>query len=113
MNRVLRTKIFSTWDQLSLRARLAVGFGTVIVVMLLGELIALVDTEYTLHDIQGYISHEDRIDKLAADAAVALESAQRNEKEFLLNLQRVGFEEARSRFASQLTRQLRVVRDNM
>ncbi|MBI3284389.1 MAG: EAL domain-containing protein [Burkholderiales bacterium] len=101
------------FEQLSLRAKLALGFGALISLMVAGSSIAWLIHARSLAAIDAFIEGEDRIEELSMDSSIAMGKARRYEKEFLLKRQEFSYEEARSRYATLVASQLEVVREKM
>lgn len=101
------------FERLSLRAKLAVGFGALVGLMLVGGTTALLSHAYALRAVEAFLDGDNRIAELSLESSAAMGKARRYEKEFLLKVQVFSYEEARSRYATLVTSQLAVVRDNM
>lgn len=103
-----------TWfEQRSLRFKLALGFGLLLGLMLIGSATALLSHERSLQTVNAFLEHEKRIHVLSLESGVAMANARRYEKEFLLKQREYSFEEAKSRYATQVASQLASVRDNL
>ncbi|WP_158206649.1 EAL domain-containing protein [Pseudoduganella flava] len=100
-------------ERLSLRARLAIGFGAVIGLMVLADLAAMVGHEHSRAAFARYLDREDRISDISVNSQAAMEKARRYEKEFLLKVRLLPYDEARSRYATLVTDQVETVRANM
>jgi len=101
------------FEQLSLRAKLALGFGTLIGLMLIGGATALLGHGRTLAAVDAFLGGDNRIAELSLESSAAMGKARRYEKEFLLKTQIFSYEEAKSRYATLVASQLAVVRENM
>jgi len=101
------------FERLSLRAKLALGFGALLGLMLVGGATALLSHAYALRAVEAFLDRDHRIAELSLESSAAMGKARRYEKEFLLKVRVFSHEEARSRYASLVASQLAVVRDNM
>ena len=101
------------FNHLSLKARLSLGFGIVIALMALTELVALFGREETLRVVDSYFQHEDRVQSLASSSEIYLARARSTEKEFLLNARQYGPDHARAEYLGALTTELNAIRRNM
>lgn len=105
--------MLSRFEQLSLRAKLALGFGTLIGLMLVGCGTALLGHGHILTAVESFLEGDSRIANLSLESSAAMSKARRYEKEFLLKTQFFGYEEAKSRYATLVKNQLGTVRENM
>jgi diguanylate cyclase (GGDEF)-like protein len=99
-------------ERFSLRAVLSTGFGLVIV---LGALSAasLGTAWYTVvQATDNYLGNEARVAELAVHARADFGQARRLEKDFLLYLPELGYQEARSRYATRLRSRLADIRED-
>lgn len=101
------------FERLSLRAKLALGFGTLLGLMLIGGTTALLSHAYALRTVEAFLEGDHRIAELSLESSAAMGKARRYEKEFLLKAQVFSYEEARSRYATLVASQLDLVRENM
>lgn len=101
------------FEQFSLRTKLALGFGILIGLMLIGGATALLQGVRTVAAVDAFLDGDNRIAELSLESSAAMSKARRYEKEFLLKVQVFSFEEARSRYATLVANQLVVVRENM
>jgi len=101
------------FEQLSLRAKLALGFGTLIGLMLVGGTTALLGHGRTLAAAEAFLAGDNRIAELSVESSAAMSKARRYEKEFLLKQQVFSHQEAKSRYVTLVASQLAVVRENM
>src|SRR3989338_2535081 len=101
------------FEQLSLRAKLALGFGTLIGLMLVGGTTALLGHGRTLAAAEAFLAGDNRIAELSVESSAAMSKARRYEKEFLLKQQVFSHQEAKSRYVPLVASQLAVVRENM
>lgn len=101
------------FERLSLRAKLALGFGTLLGLMLIGGTTALLSHAYALRTVEAFLEGDHRIAELSLESSAAMGKARRYEKEFLLKAQVFSHEEARSRYAPLVASQLASVRENM
>lgn len=106
-------KLFHWFEQLSLRIKLAIGYGTLIGLMLIAGATALLGHERTLATMEAFLDGDHRIAELSLESSAAMGKARRYEKEFLLKVRVFSYEEARSRYATLVTSQLTQVRENM
>ncbi|MES2015473.1 MAG: EAL domain-containing protein [Pseudomonadota bacterium] len=105
--------MFSWFEQLQLRTKLGVGFGIIIALMLLGSCVGVAGHLRTVAAVEEFLVRDDRIDDLTLASTGALGNARRYEKEFLLKRQLYPFQEAKSRYATMVASQIKMVRDNM
>lgn len=101
------------FEQRSLRAKLALGFGTLIGLILVGDGAALLSHARALTAVEAFLEGDNRIAELSLESSAAMGEARRYEKEFLLKVQVFSYEEARSRYANLVASQLVMVRENM
>src|SRR5947199_2728011 len=106
-------KIFNTLSPASLRGRLIFGFLSVLLLMSGAGALALMSQEHTLRSIDGFLDTEARLQDLSDHSNVELLKARRCEKDFLLHYRELGFDEARSRYATLLTSHTRAILANM
>ena len=82
-SRVKRVLNMLAWfEQLSLRAKLVLGFGTLICLMHLGGATALLGHERTLAAVEVFFEGDNRIAELSLESSAAMGKARRYEKEF-------------------------------
>ncbi|HET6718912.1 MAG TPA: hypothetical protein VFH22_04660, partial [Rhodocyclaceae bacterium] len=101
------------FEQLSLRAKLAWGFGTLIGLMLIGGTTALLGHARSLVAVEAFLAGDNRIAGLSLESSAAMDKARRYEKEFLLKTKVFSHEEAKARYATLVARQLAAVREHM
>lgn len=101
------------FGQLSLRAKLAIGFGSLIGLMLLSGATALLGHQRALATVDAFLNGDNRIAELSLKSSAAMSKARRYEKEFLLKMQVFSYEESKARYATLVTSQLTVVREHM
>lgn len=101
------------FEQLSLRAKLALGFGTLIGLILVGDATALLSHARALTAVEAFLEGDNRIAALSLESSAAMGKARRYEKEFLLKVRVFSYEEAKSRYATLVASQLAVVREHM
>lgn len=101
------------FEQLSLRAKLALGFGALIGLILVGDATALLSHARALTAVEAFLEGDNRIAELSLESSAAMGKARRYEKEFLLKVPVFSYEEARSRYANLVESQLAKVRENM
>jgi len=105
--------MLSWFERRSLRVKLALGFGALIGLMLVGGATALLGHRYTVAAMEAFLEGDNRIAELSLESSAAMGKARRYEKEFLLKIQVFSYEEAKSRYATLVARQLAVVREHM
>ncbi|HEV8523551.1 MAG TPA: hypothetical protein VGQ71_03540, partial [Terriglobales bacterium] len=105
--------MFARFDQISLRARLALGFLLMILLIFAASGTAGWSHRYTIHALEKFFDKEDKIDNLSFKASVALLAARRYEKDFLLKVKEFGYEETRARYATRVRFQIADLRENM
>lgn len=101
------------FERLSLRAKLALGFGTLLGLMAIGGATALLSHAYALRTVEAFLDGDNRIAELSLESSAAMAKARRYEKEFLLKVHVFSYLEARSRYATLVASQLALVRENM
>lgn len=101
------------FERLSLRAKLALGFGTLIGLILVGGATALLSHARALAAVEAFLEGDNRIAELSLESSAAMGKARRYEKEFLLKIQVFSYEEAKARYANLVVSQLAMVRENM
>lgn len=101
------------FEQLSLRAKLALGFGALIGLMLVGSATALLSHARALTAVETFLEGDNRIAALSLESSAAMGKARRYEKEFLLKVRVFSYEEAKSRYATLVASRLAVVREHM
>ncbi|HEY0588156.1 MAG TPA: EAL domain-containing protein [Pseudoduganella sp.] len=101
------------FDQLSLRAKLFIGFAALTALMLLAGAVSIASYRGALDSVRHYLSHDRRIAEFSLQSSALMLTARRNEKDFLLKVREFGYEEARSRYVTLLRSSLAGVRENM
>ncbi|WP_256081833.1 EAL domain-containing protein [Massilia sp. YIM B04103] len=105
--------MFAFIDRLGLRLKLALGFGTVIVLMCLSDMTLMFGHERALAAVDHYFDSEDRMADLSSNSLMALERARRFKKEFMLDARSLPAGEAKARYGPLVGKELQVVRSNM
>ncbi|MBB3120000.1 EAL domain-containing protein [Pseudoduganella violacea] len=105
--------MFAFIDRLGLRLKLALGFGTVIVLMCLGDMTLMFGHERALAAVDHYFDSEDRMADLSSNSLMALERARRFKKDFLLEARVLPVGEAKTRYSALVGKELKVVRSSM
>ncbi|UMR29277.1 EAL domain-containing protein [Massilia sp. MB5] len=105
--------MFAFIDRLGLRLKLALGFGTVIVLMCLCDMTLMFGHERALAAVDHYFDSEDRMADLSSNSLMALERARRFKKEFLLDGRALPAGEAKARYGALVDKELQVVRSSM
>lgn len=103
----------SPFGTLSLRAKLALAFATMICLTLSVSLITLHRDYRTLSALKSYLDTVQQIDELSLRSNASMNKARRYEKDFLLKVREFGFFEAKSRYATLLQNEIAEIRDNM
>src|SRR6185436_19435 len=99
--------------RLSLRAWLAIGFNSVIVLALVVAAASLLTQERFVGAVHKLLAVDGRIAALSQGSNVAMLKARRAEKDFLIYRREFGFDEAKSRYVTLLRTHLAEVRQNM
>ncbi|MBI3145037.1 MAG: EAL domain-containing protein [Pseudogulbenkiania sp.] len=98
---------------LSLRAKLALAFATMIGLTLAVSLVSLRSDYRTLAALKAYLGTEQRIAELSLRSKASMNKARRYEKDFLLKVREFGFYEAKSRYATLLQNEIAQIQQNM
>ncbi|WP_024302143.1 EAL domain-containing protein [Pseudogulbenkiania sp. MAI-1] len=98
---------------LSLRAKLALAFATMIGLTLAVSLVSLRSDYRTLSALKSYLDTEQHIAERSLRSKAAMNKARRYEKDFLLKVREFGFHEAKSRYATLLQNEIAQIRENM
>ncbi|SFU57861.1 GGDEF domain-containing phosphodiesterase [Pseudoduganella namucuonensis] len=101
------------FDRLSLRAKLALGFGAITCLICLGSIAVTGGGGQGASAVERYFESDARVADLGADSVAAMERARRYEKEFLLHARAAGREETAAAAAAQVAAQLETVRRHM
>lgn len=105
--------MFHRFDQLSLRARIAIGFAALIAFTLVAGGVSLASHRRALAAVETFLDRDHRIAELGMRSNAEMLKARRNEKDFLLRIKEFGYEETRSRYATLVRAHLATVRENM
>ncbi|MES2152341.1 MAG: EAL domain-containing protein [Pseudomonadota bacterium] len=101
------------FERLSLRAKLALGFGLVIALMLLSSASALLGHWGSMRALDQFLDSDDRIAHLSENGLAQMEKARRFEKEFLIKRQVFSFEEAKARYATLVGNKVAKLHEDM
>ncbi len=105
--------MFRWYYNLKLGGKLAVTFAAIIILTILVSVVALVSQQNTLNAVTLLIDVDEEIVELSEQSQVAMLEAQHNEKDYLLGYERLGFEEARATYVTEVQEQVQTIHDNM
>jgi hypothetical protein len=108
VRRPLSNRLRDTFDALSLRTRLVGGFAVLLV--LLADGVSVLSHQRVQDAFDAFLHGDNRIAERSDDARAALLRARRSEKDFLLRVRELGYEEARSRYLTLVQDELAGVR---
>ena len=106
-------RIFAWSERRSLTTKLAGGFAAVIALSLLVGAASFLSQDRARKSVDKYFDTDDRIADLCLKSNTALLKARKSEKDFLLKVKEYGFDEAKSRYVTQVRIQIADIRQNM
>lgn len=105
--------MLARFDHLSLRAKLTLGFVVLIGLTLVVGLSALVSHGASLAAVEVFLDRDHLIDERSEYSNTTLYKARTYEREFLLDVESLGFAEAKARHLHRVTGQLATLRQHM
>jgi diguanylate cyclase (GGDEF)-like protein len=109
----VNAKRSSRLNQLSLKVLLAAGFGMLIALVLGVGGVAMLSQQQSVAVVDRLLEIDGRIDELGAESNDAMVRARRAEKDLLLSLSAIGFNESKARYLTVLHGHLARIHENM
>ena len=103
--------MFSWFNNFKIQTKLITVFLTIIFLAIIIGIIALLSQNYIQSVVTHFFNTEGKLAKLSLETQIAMLTARRQEKDYLLRYKELGFEKARKEYAESVQAQVAIIQD--